>query len=226
LVFCKSFLSIGDNTSALGWIHKSNFHPESYAEQSSHLALARHITTMLADLEVIQCGQWLPGDDNAVADKLSREHVLSNHDLTELIVSIYPSQTPIGFRISPLPPAIISWATYWMHHTRETKESPPELFPRATRGGNGGWSSCTTANSTTTSSLDNLQHTKGICFSEPLPSPPVIASGRNPRRDMTTWLQNHAVPSLTQFARPSLSPDTMIPGKTPMESWHSFYNAK
>jgi hypothetical protein len=31
------FLSIGDNTSALGWIHKSNFHPEEDKEQSSHL---------------------------------------------------------------------------------------------------------------------------------------------------------------------------------------------
>jgi hypothetical protein len=34
------FLSIGDNTSALGWIHKSNFQPETNAEQASHLALA------------------------------------------------------------------------------------------------------------------------------------------------------------------------------------------
>jgi hypothetical protein len=34
------FLSVGDNTSALGWIHKSNFHPEKDKEQASHLALA------------------------------------------------------------------------------------------------------------------------------------------------------------------------------------------
>jgi hypothetical protein len=220
------FLSIGDNTSALGWIHKSNFHPESNAEQASHLALARHITTMLADLKVIQCGQWLPGDDNVVADKLSRDHAMNNRDLTELIVSLYPAQTLIGFQISPLPPEIISWATYWMHHTHATTESPPELFPRGTRGGDVGWSSCTTANSTTTSSCANLQRTNGICFSEPLHSPHEAVNGRNPRKDMTTWLRSHAVPPLTQFARPSSNPDTMTPGKTPMENWHSFYNAK
>jgi hypothetical protein len=220
------FLSIGDNTSALGWIHKSNFHPEKDVEQASHLALARHITEMLTELDVIQCGQWLPGDDNEVADKLSREHVMSNSDLTKLIVSSYPSQTPIGFQISPLPPEITSWATYWMRHTRATTESPPELFRKETRGGNGGWSSCITASSTTTSSSASSRHMNGICFSEPLPSPPETANGRNPRRDMTIWLQSHAAPPLTQFARPSSSPDTMIPAKTPMASWRSFYNAK
>jgi hypothetical protein len=220
------FLSVGDNTSALGWIHKSNFHPDKDKEQASHLALARHITNMLADLNIIQCGQWLPGDDNGVADTLSREHVMNDHDLTNLIVSSYPSQTPIGFRISPLPPAIISWATYWMQHAHGMKELPPVLFPKGTPGGNGGWSSCTTVNSTMTSSFANSRHTSDIYCSEPLHSPPETVNGRNPRKDMTTWLRSHAVPPLTQFARPSSNPDTTIPGRTHTENWHLFYNAR
>jgi hypothetical protein len=65
------FLSVGDNTSALGWIHKSNFKLDKIPEQATHLALARHITLLLADLDGVQCGQWLPGDDNRVADALS-----------------------------------------------------------------------------------------------------------------------------------------------------------
>lgn len=64
------FLIVGDNTSALGWINKSNFKPETDPEQATHLALARHITTMLADFHVTQSGQWRPGIDNGVADTL------------------------------------------------------------------------------------------------------------------------------------------------------------
>jgi hypothetical protein len=220
------FLSLGDNTSALGWIHKSNFRPDKDKEKSSHLALARHITDMLADLDVIQCGQWLPGDDNGVADKLSREHVLSDHDLTKLIVLTHPAQTPIGFQVSPLSPEITSWATYWVRHEHGTKESPPEPFRRATHGGKDGWSSCTTASSTTIFSSADSRSMNDFCSSGHLPTPHVPANGQNPRRDMTTWLQSHAAPPLTQFARPSSSPVTKTPERTHMENWHLFYNAK
>jgi hypothetical protein len=96
-------LSMGDNTSAMKWIQKSNFVPEKDPEQSTHLALARYITKLLADLEVVQFGQWLPGSDNGVADELSRNHVESDAELTDAIVASYPLQTPAGFRISLLP---------------------------------------------------------------------------------------------------------------------------
>jgi hypothetical protein len=69
-----SFLSIGNNSSAIGWIKKLNFKPEEEAEQATHLALARYMTRTLSDLDVIQFGQWLPGADNGVADALSRQH--------------------------------------------------------------------------------------------------------------------------------------------------------
>jgi hypothetical protein len=220
------FLSLGDNTSALGWIHKSNFRPDKDKEKSSHLALARYITEMLASLDVIQCGQWLPGDDNGVADKLLREHDLSDHDLTELIVLSHPTQTPIGFQVSPLPQEITSWATYWVRHEHGTKELPPELFRRETHGGSDGWRFCTTANSTVMSSFGGSRSTNDTCSLGPSPIPHEAVNGRNPRRDMTIWLQSHAAPPLTQFARPSLSPVMTTPEKTPMENWHSFYNAK
>jgi hypothetical protein len=80
---------VGDNSSALGWIHKSNFKPETEPDQATHLAMARYITLLLADIGVIQSSQWLPGMDNGVADALSRQHDKSDMELTETIVSSY-----------------------------------------------------------------------------------------------------------------------------------------
>jgi hypothetical protein len=217
------FLSVGDNTSALGWIRKSNFKPEEIAEQATHLALARHVTTVLTDLDVIQCGQWLPGSDNGVADVLSRDHETTDAELTQLIVKSYPSQTPSGFQISPLPPEITSWALYWVRHTHEMTESPPIPLQRATRGGSGGSNSSTTVNSRTTSSFASSPNTNGTSYSEPSHTEPATTSGPCPRRDMITWLREHAVPPSTQYARPSSQPVGTIPARTRTANLRLFY---
>jgi hypothetical protein len=219
-----SFLSIGDNKSTVSWIKKSNFNPDEIPEQASHLALARHMTTLLLNLDVIQFGQWLPGVDNGVADALSRRHDLSDSELTEFINISFPSQVPTGFRISPLHPEITSWAIYWVQHVHGTKELPPELFQKATLGGKDGWSSSTTVSSTTTSSSADLRSTNDTCYSGPLPTQHGAANGPNPLKDMTIWLQEHAVPPSTQSARPSLQPVGTIPARTRTASLHSFYN--
>jgi hypothetical protein len=92
------FLIMGDNTTALGWIKKSNFKPETDHDQATHLALARHITTLLADLRITQSGQWLPGADNGVADTLSHQHEQSDAELTDFIVKSFPAQIQNEFR--------------------------------------------------------------------------------------------------------------------------------
>jgi hypothetical protein len=98
---------MGNNTSALGWINKSNFKPETDPEQATHLNLARHITAMLADYCVIQSGQWRPGVDNGVADTLSCQHNQSDEELTEFILDSFPEQRMLrGFRIQVLTPKL------------------------------------------------------------------------------------------------------------------------
>jgi hypothetical protein len=85
--------------------------PTEKADNCTHLALASNVTTILMDLNVIQCGQWLPGPDNGVADVLSRDHESTDAEITQLIVKSYPStQTPSGFQINPLP----QWVLYWV----------------------------------------------------------------------------------------------------------------
>jgi hypothetical protein len=218
------FLSVGDNTSALGWIHKSNFQPDRDLEQATHLALARYITNLLAELRVVQFGQWLPGIDNGVADALSRQHEKSDEELTRLIVASYPSQTPLGFRIRALRPEITSWVRYWVLHTHETRELPPGLSIRETRHGKDGLISCTSVNSKTTCSLPNSLSTSGTCSSVHSHRESEITSGQSPQRAMITWLQEHAAPPSTLCVRPSSQPVSMIPARTRMENLRTFYN--
>jgi hypothetical protein len=220
-----SFLSIGDNSSAIGWIKKLNFKPEEEAEQATHLALARYMTRTLSDLDVIQFGQWLPGADNGVADALSRQHDLSDLEVTDAMKTSFPSQTPNGFHIKALPPEITSWAIYWMRHDQGTRELPPELQLKAKRGGTDGSSSSTTANSKTTSFYGSSHPMNATCSSVHSHSPHKTASGPNPLKDMTTWLQEHAAPQSMQYARPSSQPVGTIPGQIQTENLRSFYNA-
>jgi hypothetical protein len=180
------FMSIGNNTSALGWIQKSNFNPIKVPEQVTHMALSRYMTVLLAEMDVVQFGQWLPGTDNGIADALSRRHIESDAELTKFIVASYPLQTPPGFQIHPLPPAVTLWVRYWLHHEPGTKESPPELFPSRIRAGNDGSSSCTRVNSTTTSSLHNSRDTNDISSSAHSHNRSGTMNGQNPRKDMIT----------------------------------------
>jgi hypothetical protein len=220
------FLSIGDNISALQWIRKSKFCPEKDPEQATHLALARYMTRLMADRNLVHFGQWLPGSDNGVADALSRQHDKTDEELTGFIVSTYPEQTPDGFQIRALPPEITSWALYWLRHTRGMREWPPAPFPRVTRGGGGGSSSCTTANSTMISSSHNLPNTNDTYSLAHLHNVSATTSGQSPRKDMITWLRAHAAPPLNLCLRPSSLPVGKIPVKTRMEDLRSFYSGK
>jgi hypothetical protein len=220
------FLSIGDNTSALGWIKKSKFKPEERPEQATHLALAQYITKLLARIDAVQYGQWFPGEDNGIADALSRQHDLTDEELTNWIVTSFPEQVPSGFQISPLPHAITSWVLYWLRHEPGTKELPPVPFPRTTRRGNGGSSSCITANSKTMSSSPSSPSTKDTSCWGHSHNESATMSGQSPRKDMITWLRVHAVPPSTMCVRPSSQPVTTIPAKTRMENLHLFYKGK
>jgi hypothetical protein len=58
--------------------------------------------------------QWFAGEGNWVADLLSRDLVLSDHKITTIINSRFPSQVPQSFKVSPLPAKISSFLSYWV----------------------------------------------------------------------------------------------------------------
>ena len=99
-------LAFGDNTSAIGWLHKSNFCNES---QLPHEETARYLASLCIEHDLCIYGQHFKGIWNIVADCLSRDHHIPDNVLTALLSILCPSQMPQNFHISPVPQEIVSW---------------------------------------------------------------------------------------------------------------------
>ena len=114
-------LAIGDNTSALGWLHNTSRLDPNWIAHTAHLKVARKIATLLMESKCCLASQHLKGELNLVADLLSfsgkgrgKIHPLAfdepaNDELTARFLSLLPSQVPEGFVISQLPEEILSW---------------------------------------------------------------------------------------------------------------------
>jgi len=106
------YLSATDNTSVMGCLRKSNF--VSDGDHAAHLGLAREFTSELLRRALMNYSQWFAGEGNWVADLLSRDLVSSDHEITTIINSRFPSQVPKSFKVSPLPAKISSFLSYWV----------------------------------------------------------------------------------------------------------------
>jgi hypothetical protein len=117
-------LAIGDNTSAIGWLHDSSRLDTRWDAQKAHLQVARKIASLLIDFKCCIASQHLKGELNVVADLLSfagddargKSHPIAadmpaNDELTRRFLVSYPSQVPANFAISQLPDEMLSWAT-------------------------------------------------------------------------------------------------------------------
>jgi hypothetical protein len=217
------FLSVGDNTSALRWLEKSNFKADDH--QSAHSALARETALLMLDRGITNFTQWLPGKNNVVADALSRRHDLSDHELTEFLFDSYPKQMPHGFHIKALPDDVSSWTLYWLRLTSGKEESPPKLTLPLNDTGRIGSISCTCASSPTIPTSPVSHDTNGTSCLEPTLKKSGIKRGANLRKATINWLKVHAVPPSMVFVRPSAQLATGIPALTRMERLRSFYNA-
>jgi hypothetical protein len=117
-------LAIGDNTSAIGWLHNSLRLDTTWDAHKAHLQVARKIARLLIDFRCCLASQHLKGELNVVADLLSfagddsrvksrpiAADMPANDELTRRFLASYPSQVPASFAISQLPDEIPSWST-------------------------------------------------------------------------------------------------------------------
>ena len=111
-----------DSTSALGWLYKASF--------SETIPIHDKVTRWLAMKLMIKnfalYSQHIKGTHNVIADSLSRDHHLSNKQLTMIFKTILPQQTPKNINICQLLTDIISWIHSLRHSLTKKQELPQQ----------------------------------------------------------------------------------------------------
>ncbi len=106
-------MSMTDNTTAEGWLKKSNFSKlgENPIQASVRIEAARMQATLFLKRGLKSYSQWFKGERNEVLDALSCDKGRTDNKLTLTVKSCCPSQVSSHFEICPLPNKIISWLT-------------------------------------------------------------------------------------------------------------------
>jgi hypothetical protein len=102
-------LGLGDSTSAMGWLRRSTFREKIEGDQDwlAKQKVARKLADLVLDSETVLYKQWFRGEDNVVADSLSRDlHYLSPSTHEKFLHLTVSPQLPDNFRILPVPAEI------------------------------------------------------------------------------------------------------------------------
>jgi len=115
----ECFLSLGDNSSAVGWLHKASVDP---AKNLPLFLAARTFAQIILTNNICIYSQHIPGISNKIADALSRRFDLNDDQLTSLINSSIHLQVQSSFKLCPIHPVINSWMTCWLRKCSGTRE--------------------------------------------------------------------------------------------------------
>ncbi|GKY93515.1 hypothetical protein MPSEU_000318900 [Mayamaea pseudoterrestris] len=194
-------LAIGDNTTAAGWMRRSNFSDETSTPQT--LLLARLLSAICSHQGICFYSQWKMGLDNVVPDLISRDTSSSDESLTQLILSSSLAlQVPASFTMRPLPNKILSALSSLMHLNPSLLESHAPLMFEKTWLGNAGCSSLNElVSSTIHSSSTARQRTERISLS-PLFNPSVEATIQSQLKDQVPWWPDLSLPPSEVWLRP------------------------
>ena len=212
-------LVLGDNTSALGWAHRSSRPPPTSPYYATVQLLARKLCRLVTESPHCLASQHLPGPSNVVADLLSfsgscREapHPLAPDDpsdavLTDRFHRFLPQLIPRTFAISPLPSEILSFATLALRTLESSliRKPSPRTSPGTESGGAGSGSALPPDSSITPSSLTYPDRTS-TSSSEPFLKPTGLPVGHLQAELLDNvqeswWQQLSALPQATWLRR-------------------------
>jgi hypothetical protein len=216
------YLVLTDNTSAMGWLRKTNFNDSS--ETALQLQIARHFARLLIANDICLCSQHLEGTKNEVADLLSRNHTLSDDDITNKILLNFSTQVPKQFKVRQIPTEItlqyLQKVREWQSTTVQQKAHNNDTVAIGTGGLNS-----QEMQGTSTHTWTNLNDTNKLnCF-----QPSCTPSERNrstPFERLASWHQRHVVSTLPAWQRPLFLPVEGIQGTTWTENYQDFYSSK
>jgi hypothetical protein len=164
----ECILAQSDNTSAAGWLKKSNFMDSLHPTESSiRLIIARKLASLVMDSESCLYSQWFPGNSNNIADALSRDHLTPNNKLCSLLLSLFPEQTPAGLTISEIPNEMQSWLSSLLLRLPKQQQQQQKQLASATDPSHNDDLFSQQLVSTMTSTLTTLPYQKSIKSSVP-----------------------------------------------------------
>lgn len=191
-------LSFGDNTSAVSWLHKSNF---CDASQIPHEAAARHLASLCIRESICLYSQHFKGKRNVITDSLSRDFHVPRHVLTALFHHLCPEQIPKNFEILDLPPKIESWICKTLRLSSKQPLDPKEQMTSTAGAGLVGCRFC--APSSLTETISWIQYQSG--FDLPSLSCSLKPSGMENLAEETKqiWLRSRSGRPWTKWQRSS-----------------------
>ncbi|GKZ00037.1 hypothetical protein MPSEU_000957100 [Mayamaea pseudoterrestris] len=206
-------LALGDNTTAAGWLRRSNFSNETAAPQM--LLLARLLAEICAQFGICCYSQWRMGLDNVVPDLISRELSRSDADLTNLILSSsLAHQVPASFAMRPLPSKITSAISSLLQLNPSLLESQGPLTFEKIWLGTVGCSSLSELVSQTIPSWTAAPTATASISSSPSSIPFAKASTPSQQKARMHWLLDLSVPPSMVWLRPLRPRVTPILAKT------------
>ena len=147
-------LALGDNTSAIGWLHKTARLDRNRPAHAAHLFAARHLAMVVLRADCCLASQHIKGVHNVVADLLSyagdtrgKPHPIAsdsppNDVLTYRFHSYCPDQIPEHFTICQLPDDMTFWLSEVMQMAASSLLAARKVATKtATEPGAVGWDS-------------------------------------------------------------------------------------
>ena len=216
-------LSMSDSTTSAGWLRKSNFmdtddtslHMRQKAETSR-----THAIRMMHN-NIKEYSQWFPGDQNIIADSLSRDFTIPDDELTSLFHEKFSTQMHPSFKIVQLPQEIDSWLCAWLQQMPVSPQSLEEHHQSTLSHGDDGNTSsnpliCPMTSSYNPSNLTNAQQSCQHLANQ-------FDEGSTPNKAFLDWVKTQSEMPSTMWHRPSSATTKPIPGLTVMENTQAFY---
>lgn len=218
----SSIFSQGDNTTAASWLAKTNFS----RNQPAHLKVARRLANLLLESETQLESEWIAGEDNPLADSLSRDTHLSVSHHTALLYSTLPEQMPDGFAITPLPDEISSWVGSILQLLPASPEPCPRPTPSKLKCGTAGSRTSAPPTELTTPSSNPSTPASTSSASNPpssADSPKPFEQANFKHTAVKAWLQQRSKVTLDRWYKPSGMLEGKTPRSTPTANFPLFY---
>ena len=191
-------LALSDNSSAVGWLHKTSFGTDT----PLHIQVSAQLTHLVMLHTFALQAEHIPGKRNEVSDILSRAWEKSDRELTFFIHENYASQIPQNFRIKQLPSEILCWiCSIVPPFPGSSSAKPKDPTKSATELGTDGLRTCGVLDSVTTPSSNP---------STPPTTEPVLHA---PSSNASGKPSSHATATARTLFERALS-------NKPLETWH------